>query len=508
MLLSTDASLKHSFHITSHLTLPFHIPASSYQTNSMNTGSASTSNGGGEKSSRMKEAPASEVLIPWRREGFTSLQLSDNGQSASSECSSESGSIEHWGLNLSLATTRHFVASRPIRSVFASCKAGIKGFFKRKQYQHLNKELGLHEDPSVVSMQSFSSQLNLLPPDETDNAVFGLPNLVLGTFAAATIPMKAQTLPSATVHREEGGGDIIDANTLCGESAVVAEDFQSDAFVLVVKDTLHQSSSSNGWSSAPSSTFDSVIHSSSDSDQENESINNAMDCSFDAVMAQFKCIESATKPCSINKVVDADTTPTVGKHVEDISLLSNDPTTFLDSTMDDPSQTGVHLMNISQIISVSSGNCSGDSSTKSSIKNDPSDSNEQSAYPLNETNVVSDSSGSVKSRDIPTIVSSNATNASVNEMPSHISPIVIAQDTIDAAAPANLVRGNEDLLCTLSQNEYSSSSSEAVSSNNGSRDMNSISLESEEENATNAIDWAISREASKRRLNSNNEVSL
>jgi hypothetical protein len=142
------------------------------------------------------------------------------------------------------------------------------------------------------------------------------------------------------------------------------------------------------------------------------------------------------------------------------------------------------------------------------VRDTPSDSNEQSTYPSNETNVVSDSSGSMKSRDIPTIVSSNATNASVNEMPSHISPIVIAQDTIDAAAPANLVRGNEDLLCTLSQNEYSSSSSEAVSSNNGSRDMNSISLESEEENATNAIDWAISREASKRRLNSNNEVSL
>ena len=84
----------------------------------------------------------------------------------------------------------------PAKALFAKFRkkttAKDRFSFNHRQYHHLNKgNIALQEDPSVVSMKSYSSHVHLLPPHMAA-ARADLPNIVLGTFAAATMPVKQQ----------------------------------------------------------------------------------------------------------------------------------------------------------------------------------------------------------------------------------------------------------------------------------------------------------------------------
>ena len=85
---------------------------------------------------------------------------------------------------------------RPAKALFAKFRkkttAKDRFSFNHRQYHHLNKgNIALQEDPSVVSMKSYSCHVHLLPPHMTA-ARADLPNVMLGTFAAATMPVKQQ----------------------------------------------------------------------------------------------------------------------------------------------------------------------------------------------------------------------------------------------------------------------------------------------------------------------------
>jgi hypothetical protein len=137
--------------------------------------------------SSVREVTSSEVLVPWRRGGFSSaFQMSDGKQSEESACSSRSAyNIEHWdSINIFASKQR---SKHPVQSVLSRVKGVVAGWVKRKQYHHLNERL--QEDLSVISMKSYSSNIQLLP-NINNTTAFGLPGLILGTWAGATIPIQ------------------------------------------------------------------------------------------------------------------------------------------------------------------------------------------------------------------------------------------------------------------------------------------------------------------------------
>lgn len=95
---------------------------------------------------------------------------------------------------------RFNLVRRPGKAVIAKYKGSVKdwfSFWNSRQYHYLHKQDGvsaLQEDPEVLSMISYSSNTHLLPPREEERDE--LPNLVLGTFAAASIPIGQKVILS------------------------------------------------------------------------------------------------------------------------------------------------------------------------------------------------------------------------------------------------------------------------------------------------------------------------
>lgn len=138
--------------------------------NSTSTASGSTSR---------DPSSADNVFVPWRKEGWTSsVKLSDmqSNESGSAQSSPALASKSRRGL-------------KSVKALVAKCrnKTRVKDWFsfKHRQYQHLN--FALQEDPSVVSMKSYSSHANLLPTQMAAPRAEFTPSIVLGTFAAATV---------------------------------------------------------------------------------------------------------------------------------------------------------------------------------------------------------------------------------------------------------------------------------------------------------------------------------
>ena len=126
-------------------------------------------------------------LVPWRKEGFSpSLQLSDSRNESTT--SSEETNVPEVKKRIDLL--------RPAKAVFAKYKKRTNAkdwfSFKKRQYHYLRREHCIEEDSEVHSMNSYSSHVNLLPVQAASRA--DLPNLVLGTFAAATMPIGKQKL--------------------------------------------------------------------------------------------------------------------------------------------------------------------------------------------------------------------------------------------------------------------------------------------------------------------------
>ena len=197
-----------------------------------------------------RETPAEEVLIPWRKGGFSpAFQPSDGKQSSESTYSSHSVYMErHWGTG-SVIVPRQNLPLQPLWSAVKHMRRVTRNFFKRKQYQHLNERL--REDQSVISMKSYSSDIQLLP-SPSNAPVFGLPGLLLGTWAAATIPLESE------VPRTQNIGDI-DAYADVASHYILPEEFhhgqdlssglkhQSQPVTLGIASNSDNISPSTGW---------------------------------------------------------------------------------------------------------------------------------------------------------------------------------------------------------------------------------------------------------------------
>ena len=131
-------------------------------------------------------------FVPWRKAGFSpSLQLSDSRPSESESSAGES---------IVPVSSKRLDVFLPAKAAFTRYKknSSVKDWFsfkkRNRQYHHLHRDVSMQEDTDVHSMNSYSSQMNLLPIEAITRA--DLPNLVLGTFAAATMPTRNQQFAS------------------------------------------------------------------------------------------------------------------------------------------------------------------------------------------------------------------------------------------------------------------------------------------------------------------------
>lgn len=420
--------------------------------------------------------PTGEVLIPWRKGGFSSTyQPSDGKQSGESACSSQSTRMEQWDSCRLTGSKQSSVAlfARPVRFLLLRVKSNVKGWFKRQQYQNLNGRL--HEDPSVISMQSYSSKMQLLPSPYTP--LFGLPNLILGTWAAATIPVEPKQSVDA---REKFGDDRIKHVEL----PVAATDLQVEKVEVSPKSTilgiekrdiaicLSVFESSTGWS--PSSN---------------------------------KHISSFSSSSSITQHRD-----------KDVSLIaSSTQTEKFASAQDGLSNDDVNNMNAVEI------------SSENALAEDSSDPSKTKKLNLGNkaenniiVNIVSDSSasGSCHTDDIFTVVNKagsyrdvsntntvyhdtinlNGINSTHNtpNVPNQNFFIKLASNIQADSSSGDDISStdNEDWSHNISESSSSSDSDDTDDSAFHSQSL-SLSLGSETNSASQAIDWAINREVSK-----------
>eukprot|EP00956_Cyclotella_meneghiniana_P003523 scaffold4344_cov75-Cyclotella_meneghiniana.AAC.4 len=386
------------------------------------------------------ETPA-EVFVPWRRGGFT-FQPSDGKQSGDSACSSRSAYMEHWGessMKMLLSRPRFL---HPVQSVLNGVKRIINGWFKHKHYKHLLNER-LQEDHSVISMaKSCSSNLQLLPATETATS-FGLPGLILGTWAAA----------SSTIPIENSLRDI-EAGTN-GELKLGSEKQHETHPILGIapRDTEISSEleSSTGWSS-------SVLQSSFVSSCSSTSNNNNSNCK-DILIKNESLDRSLVYNCktkmsrTMSEGDSMQESPVEAKTIEAVESGLN----IVDSIMDDHRIESLHpshfYSKVSQngdklfFMALANGICTEPSSAESSIpKSDNGD-------------------------------WSNVSNSA------YTSPS--SRGSID---------GNHE---DLAQSDSTSTSAGSAHTDDYAHSL-SFSLESEADSASNALDWAITREVYKK----------
>lgn len=149
-------------------------------------------------------------FVPWRSEGFISSRMSDSRQSSDSDAYSSKSNVPEM-------KKRFDLIRRPAKAIAKyKRRTSVKDWFSfrsnSRQYHHLHKQDGvvsaLQEDLEVLSMHSYSSNVRLLPPcEEMERA--DLPNLVLGTFAAASMPIGQRvTLPQFFIATSSSDGVI------------------------------------------------------------------------------------------------------------------------------------------------------------------------------------------------------------------------------------------------------------------------------------------------------------
>ena len=373
-----------------------------------------------------------ESFVPWRKEGFSSsLQLSDSRAGSESASSSADFNAPESNKVLGLA--------RPFKSLFAKYRKKAKSknwrSTKHKQYHHLNRahvvalsDVAISEDGEVASMErSWSSNTNLLPPLAVSRTDF-LPNLVLGTWAAASMPIGHQsTKPSALVAddppsppsetnddetesvpkpvaefaNDKPSFDEKETNNAEIESAPVEHSSQSPTNNVMIhissldmntcidkKDSESFSAYSKsdfGSSSVPSKTtgewtgssYESCASSSCGSSDSSQSSNRNVNCSFAAATAPLDGHrdDEDKKPSDEDAADDCVI-------AEDVSFLSTNSENFynVNTSFDDESkgEKGLHLIGISQHLSES------ESTSLSS---------HSEGIAQNDTNIVSNSSG-------------------------------------------------------------------------------------------------------------------
>ncbi|KAL9184095.1 LOW QUALITY PROTEIN: hypothetical protein ACHAXT_002181 [Thalassiosira profunda] len=379
---------------------------------------------------------SNDIFVPWRREGFnSSLRLSDSKHSDSSSSCAESIHVP--------APQRKLALIRPAKSLLAKKKTRAKHWFsstfRNSHYQHLNKGIALQEDPSVISMKSnYSGHQLLLPHAMAPTMPNVPPNLVLGTFAAATLPLNApravplktskepasiteQPLPESLspetiVEKEENTStDIVgtDGDDEAAEAANVTEEsvaqrdlepeahFESVASPRVCvhisaldANVFTGNNDSGSFSPYSRSDFDSSDPTKSgefcvpncelsEADTSQSNSYRDVDCSFAAASAPY-CKEQRK----------------VGGSIEDVSLLSGSDAFDANSASKDEPTDGVHLIGISQLLSETESS-EGSNPSSASTAHEEKDSPVGKQYPSDEETVPREDDKCANGTDVP-----------------------------------------------------------------------------------------------------------
>ena len=417
------------------------------------------------------------MLVPWRRGGFsTSLKSSDGGPEGS-ECSK---SFYMHQLHKSQFNSKQgsVLLIRPLGNLLKSVKAGFNGWFKKKSYHDLL------EDPSVISMQSYSSKIHLLPR-ASDAPAFGLPGLILGTFAAASMPVEKRSalVPSKEMDVETGL-DSVDHLNKSGEAEPTPQ-------------TSHIVTTVDANRTLPPPTLGIERR-----DDDNASFSSDFESStgWSTSSAKHSSLVSSCTSASM---------------YESASAVSSDKSAHTDSLV---KHKAVDLMNmISDTLSESeSTNDSKNDSSSGTNKEDErlnSSNSSEAGEEEGMVNVVSDSSGSFNSEEVPSkqtekhmdtshavdlyeeslIVSHTTQRAHDKNFFMMLSGNIMANAS---SADDNSNVDNGDWSHNVSESTSSSSSCDTEDSTFNTHSL-SLSLESGADSASQAIDWAISREASK-----------
>lgn len=240
--------------------------------------------------------------------------------------------------------------------------------------------MSLQEDSDVLSMNSYSSEMNLLPTQATTRA--DLPNLVLGTFAAAAVPIRKQmlALPKLNTTEASENSDEIDESVAPLSSNYALnrgtqfEPFESISprssihissldvevnFIETDSESFEAYSKSDFESSTPPSSAPSASTPSKTGDEQSGSISSSSSSSNDASQSKCNVLTTGTFAAAISPLVPIVelTSPSVIKGC-------------VVSTVDDTSKSDEGLFQIS-------------------LSQEPSFSRPNSHIALNETHIVS-----------------------------------------------------------------------------------------------------------------------
>jgi hypothetical protein len=200
----------------------------------------------------------SNVLVPWRKSGFSrDVEFSDDSRSDRSDSDLSDSYVAP-----PIRNKRGFFNSKRLFTAFSK-KTKAKFSFRNRQYQYL-RGVELHEDPSVLSLSnSYSSQTKLMA-QQLGQTPTNQPTASLGTFAAATLPFR----PESVVPLEAGNEPTLEARSPqspsnCVDQTGVVKSDSASAF------SRSQFESSKGWSSCSRSS------SSSDSSSDGSQWHNA-----------------------------------------------------------------------------------------------------------------------------------------------------------------------------------------------------------------------------------------
>mmetsp|Transcript_10532 Transcript_10532/g.17925 ORF Transcript_10532/g.17925 Transcript_10532/m.17925 type:complete len:846 (+) Transcript_10532:26-2563(+) len=234
----------------------------------------------------------SNVLIPWRKGGFSQeMEFSDSNRSESSD-----SSVTY--VALPLRNKRGIFG--PSKRLFAAFRKKTKAKFslRSKQYQHL-RGVELHEDPSILSMSnSYLSETNLTAEQQRQTPTKP-PKVFLGTFAAAAMPFSPDSGLSLGAGHEPTLGALSASNASSYFDQTDVVDLEANEVIQGEKSdsasafSRSQFESSKGWSSCSCLSSDSSSDSSSAGSQWH---NGNLDCSFAEAIAIDGVLSDTTCP--------------------------------------------------------------------------------------------------------------------------------------------------------------------------------------------------------------------
>ena len=289
------------------------------------------------------------AFVPWRKEGFSpSLQLSDDKQSNETATSSEESNPPDARKRLEF-----FRPAKAVLVKFAKRTTAKDWFsFKKRQYHYLRREHYIEDDSEVLSMNSYSSHVNLLPVKAASRA--NLPNLVLGTFAAATMPIGKQKAFSSQLivapsENDDGLGELV-ASLANGDAQIISS--QSEHVIHHISsldvDVRPNETDSESFSAYSRSDFESSAPSSSDlsSSVPSSSMPSKIGDDWSDSSCNHSSLTSQSNPCAF-EIANSPLVPFVDSQ-NDITPITEVVEDFVDPTADDALKNASHQLSLNE----------------------------------------------------------------------------------------------------------------------------------------------------------------